>query len=362
MNNLNLLNKTDAEINSVINFMPSAILWIDQHLKIKNVNSNFLSIFDKHKDDVIGTKLSDYPFLNLHQYFSHIDLLRNRDVKIVDHFEIEEEMKTVRFYIKEIEDENSFLIMGIDISNEIYRSEAHEEVRRQQEENTRFMLIGQIATGVAHEINNPLAIISGFLFNMRRSLETKDLNLDKDYFLDKISKSMNNIDRMARIVRGLKFLSKNDLKSPFVSVHVLEVVNHALDVCLEKFKVNGITLTIGETTPEMIVKGRPVQLAQALINLLMNSYDALEMSEEKWIRIEFETTPNNFLISILDSGPGIPVEFRKKIMEPFFTTKAINKNVGLGLSTTKVIIQDHNGEIFLDENSLVTKFSLKLKN
>ena len=170
MNNLNVLKKIDTEVNSVMNFMPSAILWIDQDQKIKSVNDVFLSIIEKESEEIIGTKLSDYPFINLLQYFSHIDLLRNRDIKIVDNFEIEKKVKTIRFYIKEVEQENSFMIIGIDISNEVYRSEAHEEARRQQEENSRFLLIGQIAAGVAHEMNNPLAVISGFLFYMKRAL------------------------------------------------------------------------------------------------------------------------------------------------------------------------------------------------
>ena len=361
MNNLNFSNKTDAEINSIINYIPSAILWVDKHQLIKNANDVFLSIIAKKKEDVIGTKLSDYPLQNLQQYFSHIDLLRNRDIKIVDHFEIEDEMKTVRFYIKEVEHENSFVIMGIDISDEIYRSEAHDEIRRQHLENSRFMFIGQIATGVAHEINNPLAIISGFLFNMKRSLEKPDLNLDKDYLLDKITKSMINIERIVMLVRGLNFLSKNDLKSPFVKTHIQEIVGHALDVCSEKFKANGITLIVNETTPEMNVNCHPVQLTQVLINLLMNAHDAALDSENKWVRIQFEYSLKNFFISVVDSGAGVPVEFRNKIMEPFFTTKMVSKCLGLGLSTSKIIVQDHHGELLFDDTSVETKFSIKLK-
>lgn len=358
----NLSNKTDLEINSVINMIPSLILWVDHHQKIKNVNDNFLSVINKSKDEVVGTDLNDYPFQNLKQYFSHIELLRNRDLKIVDHFEIEKEKKTVRFYIKEIENENSFLIMGIDISNEIYRSEAHDEVRRQQEENARFMMIGQIATGVAHEINNPLAIISGFLFNMKRTLENKEVSFNSDYFLEKISKSMINIDRIAMIVRGLKFLSKNDLASPFEKVHIQEIIEHAMDICSEKFKATGVSLIISPSSPDMIIECRPVQLTQVLINLLTNAHDAVLESDNKWIKISFEKTERNFIVSILDSGPGVPVEIRNKIMQPFFTTKFANKGVGLGLSTSKVIIADHKGELFLDESSPETKFSIVFKN
>lgn len=361
MNNLNLLNKTDAEINSVINYIPSAILWVDQHQNIKNINDNFLSIISKNKDEVIGTKLSEYPFLNLHQYFSHIELLRNRDLKIVDHFEIGEQTKTVRFYINEVEHENSFIIMGLDISNEIYRSEAHEEVRRQQEENTRFMLIGQIASGVAQEINNPLAIISGFLYNMKRALKGSEINLDREYFSDKINKSMSNIDRIAMIVRGLKFLSQNDLKSPLEIVHITQIIKHALDVCSEKFKANGINLIIGETKLGMSVSCRPVQLTQAIINILMNAHDAVLDCDLKQVQIQFETKDRNLFVSIIDSGPGIPVELRKNIMDPFFTTKELDKKVGLGLSTSKIIIQDHDGELTFDDTSEKTKFIIKLK-
>lgn len=360
MNNLNLSNKTDAEIDSVINLIPSAIIWMDQNQKIKNANDVFLNIINKTKNQVVGTDLSQYPLQNLKQYFSHIELLRNRDIKIVDHFEVENDKKTVRFYIKEVE--QSFLIMGIDISNEIYRSEAHEEVRRQQEENARFMMIGQIATGVAHEINNPLAIISGFLFNMKRTLENKDTAFNSEYFLDKISKSMINIDRIAMIVRGLKFLSKNDLTSPFENVHVSELIEHALDISSEKFKATGVTLQIGDTTPAMIVNCRPVQMTQVLINLLTNAHDAVLESEVKHVQVNFKQDVNHFTISITDSGPGIPVDIRNKIMQPFFTTKFANKGVGLGLSTSKIIVQDHKGELLLDESNPETTFCIILKN
>ena len=357
----NLLNTTDAQLKSVMNFMPSAILWVDKKQTIKCVNSTFLSIIDKKENEVAGSNLLDYPFLNLKQYFTHIELLKNRELKIVDHFEVKDEKKTIRFYIKEAPQEESFLIMGIDISNEIYRSEAHEEVRKQNEENARFMMIGQIATGVAHEINNPLAIISGFLFNMKRSLEKEDSVIDKSYFLEKISKSAINIDRIATIIRGLKFLSKNDLTSSFEKVHIQEIVNHALDLCQEKFKATGIHLTIALMTPEMIINCRPAQLTQAMIHLLTNAHDAVVECDAKLVRIEFIQTKKEFTISVIDSGPGVPMEIRSKIMQPFFTTKFANKGVGLGLSTSKVIVQDHNGELYLDEDSAETKFSIKLK-
>jgi C4-dicarboxylate-specific signal transduction histidine kinase len=362
MNNLNFSNKTDAEINSVINLIPSAIIWIDQNYKIKNANDIFLNIFNKTKDQVIDTDLSEYPLQNLQQYFSHIDLLRNREMKIIDHFEIKQEKKTVRFYIKEVESENSFLIMGIDISNEVYRTEAHEEAKRQQEENARFLIIGQIATGVAHEINNPLAIISGFLFNMKRTLEKTETPINIEYFLEKIAKSMINIDRIATIVRGLKFLSKNDLTAPFEDIHIKTIIEYALNVCYEKFKAAGVTLVIDNSTPEMTINCRPVQMTQVVINLLTNALDAACESEQKIVKICFKQDEKLFTISITDSGPGIPLEIRNQIMRPFFTTKYANKGVGLGLSTSKIIVQDHKGELLLDDTNPETTFNIILKN
>jgi C4-dicarboxylate-specific signal transduction histidine kinase len=224
------------------------------------------------------------------------------------------------------------------------------------------MMIGQIATGVAHEINNPLAIISGFLFNMKRTLEKEGSNLNTEYFLDKISKSAINIDRIAMIVRGLKFLSRNDLTSPFEDVHIQEIIDHALDICSEKYKATGVTLVIDDSTPEMMVNCRPVQLTQVLINLLTNAHDAVLESEKKLVRISFKKDDRNFTISVTDSGPGVPVEIRDQIMKPFFTTKFANKGVGLGLSTSRVIVQDHKGELLLDQSNPETTFSIILKS
>ena len=355
---MNTLNKTDAEINTIINFIPFAVMWLDENLKIKNVNDLFLTIIKKSKEDVVGTDLSDYPFQNLQQFFSHIEFLKNRDICIIDNFKAVEEAKTVRFYVKEVEQEKSFLVLGIDQSRDVIRNTALEEVRQEQELNMRVSLVGQLASGVAHEINNPLTMISGLLHNMQKNL---DLGFDKDFLLDKISKAAMNTERLAMIVKGLKFLARSDLNSPFEKVYLQELVDTSLEACATKFNSQNVEFTVENPIPEVILECRPHQLSHVLYSLLANAYEAVESVDKKWIKLVFETTDDHFIISVIDSGAGLDEENKNKIMKPFFTTKNKVKNVGLGLSTSKVIVQDHGANLIFDDASADTKFSVLFK-
>lgn len=352
---MNTLNKTDAEINTIINFIPFAVLWLDENLQLKNANDLLLGIIKKSKDEVIGTDLKSYPFQNLQQFFTHIEILKNRDICIIDNFQVVEESKTVRFYVKEVEQEKSFLVLGIDQSRDVIRNTALEEVRQEEEINTRFTLIGQLAAGVGHEINNPLAIISGLLFNMKKNL---DVDIDKEYLLDKISKASLSVDRIAMIVRGLRFLSRNDLNSPFEKIYLQELIDTTLETSAAKFKSTGVELTIESPVPAVILECRPYQLSHVFSSLLTNAHEAVVNSEKKWVKMVFEMTDDHFVVSIVDSGPGVDKDIRNKIMKPFFTTKNTAKGVGLGLSTSKVIVQDHKANLILDEESAETKFSV----
>jgi C4-dicarboxylate-specific signal transduction histidine kinase len=360
---VDLSNKSNQEIEKLINFLPTIAIWIDEDLTIKRANDLFSIIINKNQTEITSSKLTDYPFKNLLQYFAHIEVLRNRDqdLSIVDNFEINSVQKSVRFFIKEIVEEKSFLIVGIDISKELFRQKFFEETRQQQEESARLILIGQISAGVAHGINNPLAIISAFLFKMKRNIESPDGEINRDDFLKNISKSKISIDRIAMIVRGLKFLEKNAQNSPFENTPVQDIINSVLDIFSDKFKVSGIQLNVANTTPEMIISCRPSQITQVILNLLMNSHDAIENCEIKWVEIKFYIDNKNITISVTDSGLGISPEIQDKIMQPFFTTKSAEKGVGLGLSTSKLILQDHRGDLILDKNSPNTKFDIIFK-
>lgn len=361
MHTLDQIKLTENEVNSIIEFIPVQALWVNEQLQIQNVNEVFLSFVAKKRNEVIDTSLHDFPFQNLIQYCMHIDLLRNRDLSIVDYFQMRNSKKAVRFFIKELNKGSSFLILGFDLSNEIIRQEIIDEARRHYEESARFMLIGQMAAGISHEVNNPLAIISGYLSKMKTSIERGDVNSMKENLITMIDKSKKSLERITMIVRGFEFLAKHEYEVVPENIHVRKVIANTLDLCLEKFKVSGINLIIEDADPEMVIECRPIQMTQVILNVLMNAYDAtVNIETEKWIKISFQRDHNNIIISVTDSGVGMTKEVRSKIMQPFFTTKSGTKAIGLGLSTSKIILKAHGGDLIYDETCPHTKFNLIL--
>lgn len=99
---------------------------------------------------------------------------------------------------------------------------------------------------------------------------------------------------------------------------------------------------------------------QVILNLLNNSYDALESLNEKWIEIKLQKNNNKIVISVTDSGEGIPNNISHKIFEPFFTTKEIGKGPGLGLCISKGIIEGYKGNLYLDKSSFNKCFIIEL--
>jgi signal transduction histidine kinase len=104
-----------------------------------------------------------------------------------------------------------------------------------------------------------------------------------------------------------------------------------------------------------------VQIAQVLLNLLQNAFDAVvEQAGERWVRVDVAQREDWVVISVTDSGPGIPPDLRPRLMEPFFTTKPVGKGTGLGLSLSKTIAEEHGGRLEFSEDQGRTCFSLFL--
>jgi signal transduction histidine kinase len=111
---------------------------------------------------------------------------------------------------------------------------------------------------------------------------------------------------------------------------------------------------------QLIINCCRVQLSQVILNLLGNSFDAIENLEERWVEVRCEKNEQNLIIKLIDSGNGIPSAIKEKIFQPFFTTKEIGKGTGLGLSLSHSIIKNHQGIFSLDENMKNTCFVITL--
>jgi len=225
-------------------------------------------------------------------------------------------------------------------------------------QQAKMSSLGEMAGGVAHEINNPLAMILGHSTQLLRKTESLP-SPDREEFFTKLEKIQTTVMRISKIVSALRSFSRNADEDPLQSSAWNEILEATLNFCGENMRVNHIELRMtGEQGFEL--KCRPTQISQVLVNLLNNSFEATRSLTEKWVEIHTENNPDRILIMITDSGKGIPNAVAEKIMQPFFTTKEIGKGTGLGLSVSKGIIESHGGSISLDRSCPNTRFVIEL--
>lgn len=226
-------------------------------------------------------------------------------------------------------------------------------------ESSRLASLGEMASGIAHEINNPLAIIKASSDQLASLSQRGELQAAA---IQKKAETISRVaDRIAKIISGLRSFSREGKSDPFEAVSVDTVVQETLDFCLARFKNNGIELIVEPLSADLKVHGRSVQMSQVLLNLLNNANDALKSAEIANPKITIRGIRNSDFVEIhvIDNGPGIPQEIRSRIMQPFYTTKPVGKGTGLGLSISRSILDEHNGELILAQEAMPTCFIMR---
>src|SRR5258708_3965394 len=234
------------------------------------------------------------------------------------------------------------------------------EVRRAQAvASARLSALGMMAAGIAHEINNPLAVIHASASDLMDMAETGTVPLKA---LEAASTRIRQTaDRISKIVKSLRQTAREGSTDPFQRASVGEIVEQALELCKERFRVHSVQLETPIVDPALHISCREVQIVQVLLNLLQNAFDAVvECEGDRWIRLDVACSEHSAVFDVMDSGPGVPPELKARIMEPFFTTKPVGKGTGLGLSLSKAIVDEHGGELNLCERDNHTCFSLLL--
>jgi signal transduction histidine kinase len=233
--------------------------------------------------------------------------------------------------------------------------------RVQVEHASRLAHLGEMAGGIAHEINNPLTIIlghaqMGLLMLDRGEHHTK---------LDKLRASLEKIEqtshRIEQIIRGLKNFARDGTNEPMAVISLGAIIEETIAMYSDRFRKKGIVLEWKNEAPEVRIPCVAVQVQQVLINLLGNALDATEGVEKGWVRIHTSLDGGPFvLVAIEDGGSGVPEAIRHRILEPFFSTKPVGKGTGLGLSISLGIVERHRGTLSLDSASAPTRFILRL--
>lgn len=247
-----------------------------------------------------------------------------------------------------------------DITERKHMEAKLEASREQMVASARLSALGMMAGGIAHEINNPLSIIHAMASDLEEMVEEEG-SVPTQVVARKSAIIRETAERIARIVKAMRQISREGAGDPFRSARLTKILGETLEICQARFKANDVKLLIPQDVPELNVFCREVQIEQALLNLLQNALDAvLEQKGERWVKLEVFGRGDSVSISVIDSGPGIRPEHRSRIMEPFFTTKDVGKGVGLGLSLSKTIAEEHGGKLECSEDHGHTRFSLLL--
>ncbi|MGZ3711142.1 MAG: PAS domain-containing sensor histidine kinase [Bdellovibrionota bacterium] len=231
------------------------------------------------------------------------------------------------------------------------------QAQKQLLQSSKMSSLGEMAGGIAHEINNPLAVILGKAGSLKRRIEKGSFEVTK--VCEDLAKIESYSERIAKIIKGLRSFSRNSENDPMTIAKVSTIVEDTLELCKERFHNHGVELRVN-FDPALELECRPSQVAQILINLLGNAHDAIEKSSEKWVALDIVSEDELIRIKVTDSGTGIPKEVVDRMMEPFFTTKEVGKGTGLGLSISKGIAEDHGGQLRYDYCSKNTAFVLEI--
>lgn len=227
--------------------------------------------------------------------------------------------------------------------NAIILQEQVESQKKIAMHHAKLASIGEMAAGVGHEINNPLAIISGQMTLLKKQFINQ--YGDNPDFLQKFEKVTRSVSRIANIVQGLRTFARSDdtLLGP---VNISQIITESIAMMRDLYKTDQV-IFIDSIAADLWIQGNAGRIQQVIINLLNNAKDAVEKAEKKIVEISAHMNHQFVRIRIKDTGCGIPESLREKIFQPFFTTKEVNKGTGIGLSLSLSIIQEHNGKLEL---------------
>jgi C4-dicarboxylate-specific signal transduction histidine kinase len=241
-------------------------------------------------------------------------------------------------------------IMG-DLRNTTEEMQRRErELRDKQEQLVqagKLATLGELTTGVAHELNNPLNNIGLFVGN---AIDLINLGrMDKEPLLRELHNTMQQVRKATEIISHLRTFGRAATVS-YEPVALNQLIERALSLLQEQLRLHDIEVYLDLPAEDPVIMGNPIQLEQVCINMLTNARDALAGAHRKIISITCTIRQDVVVLTFHDTGPGIPPGLEQRIFDPFFTTKEVGKGTGLGLSITYGIIQDHKGTISVQNN------------
>lgn len=356
-----LLQTQKRFLDTILNSLPCMVFVknIGEKHTFRFFNKEGLSWIGSTLNDVIDKSDFDLFPKELAEFYTQKDLevFKNKKATLIEKEELSTPngkrwIQTHKVPIFK-EDGTPDLLIGIslDITENLRLLEGLETERLKSVHNAKLASLGEMAAGIAHEINNPLAIISGSLPLLVKSRENEEKFLAK---VDAIEKSTIRIEK---IVKGLKKFSRTSEKSSHQEERLSEILDESLILTNSKFKKASVIMSI-ETVPDIFLNCDSVEIEQVLVNLLNNACDAVVGISERWVKLKVFLNSDGLTMQVIDSGKRPPPEVIEKIFQPFFTTKPVGQGTGLGLSISRGILEQHEAKIWLNESFSNTCFEI----
>lgn len=226
-------------------------------------------------------------------------------------------------------------------------------------QSEKMVALGTMAAGVAHEINTPLSTVSVVGGQIKEIVEA-EADVDRKAVIVHLATIDDTIARIAKITNGMRTFAQHARSDKPLPTQISRIIENALLTFERTLVEKGIKFQYILPAEDITVECRLTEISQVITHIVNNSSSAIEALPVKWIRLEVNDLEQMVEIRITDSGLGISADLEKKIFDPFFTTKDFGQGVGLGLSISKGIIEQHGGKIGLDRTAMNTCFYIQI--
>lgn len=260
----------------------------------------------------------------------------------------------------EKQDDGSILWDGllVDVTKQQTDAQELEKQRTLNMHKAKLASIGELAAGVGHEINNPLAIANGNIDIIEKEVQKKSPS--KSRILAAVEKHRIAAKRISTIVGGLRTFSRAD-KEEICQFDLREAIEQTASLVKDLFAYEGIVIEVSLPKTAVLLTGNQGRIHQVLMNLLSNARDAMKSNAKKLIKVRLSTQDRTTaILKVSDTGSGISCEIKDKIFDTFFTTKPAGEGTGIGLAMSASIVKEHHGEISFSSSGKGTTFLVKL--
>ncbi len=344
----------DSKLQNIMNTAPCIIMWLDNQGYIEGCNEYFRKLINlKETTDDGKVSFNDLGLSHLHE--QSIEFINSN----LNQISFTRQIGDLYFKIllNKMSGQNKISILGFDVTEDFNKQNTINQIQAKAVQASKLAVLGELAAGVAHEINNPLMILTSVAFVVQKHIEQNKY----DQLPEKLDKIQSTITRISRIVNGLRTYARDGENDPMMPVNIADVILESLELCVESIRYQNIEITFdNQMSIPPVVNCRDTQISQVILNLISNAKDAVLPLQEKWIKVILKQVENKAVLQVIDSGSGISLDIREQIFQPFFTTKDVGNGTGLGLSISTEIIKMHYGRLFIDQTVPNTCFTIEL--